>query len=114
TGAVERRRGKFELADGGTLFLDEIGDMSLETQAKLLRVIEEASFERLGGVKRISVDVRVIAATNKDLGALIREGTFREDLFYRINVVSLHLTPLRERRGDIPLLVEHFLAKYGE
>jgi DNA-binding NtrC family response regulator len=114
TGAVERRRGKFELADGGTLFLDEIGDMSLETQAKLLRVIEEASFERLGGVKRISVDARVIAATNKDLGALIREGKFREDLFYRINVVSLHLTPLRERRGDIPLLVEHFLAKYGE
>ena len=114
TGAVERRRGKFELADGGTLFLDEIGDMSLETQAKLLRVIEEASFERLGGVKRITVDARVIAATNKDLGVLIREGRFREDLFYRINVVSLHLTPLRERRGDIPLLVEHFLAKYGE
>jgi len=114
TGAVERRRGKFELADGGTLFLDEIGDMSLETQAKLLRVIEEASFERLGGVKRISVDVRVITATNKDLGALIREGRFREDLFYRINVVSLRLTPLRERRGDIPLLVDHFLAKYGK
>ena len=114
TGAVERRRGKFELADGGTLFLDEIGDMSLETQAKLLRVIEEASFERLGGVKRISVDVRVITATNKDLGALIREGRFREDLFYRINVVSLRLTPLRERRGDSPLLVDHFLAKYGK
>ena len=114
TGAVERRRGKFELADGGTLFLDEIGDMSLETQAKLLRVIEEASFERLGGVKRISVDVRVITATNKDLGALIREGRFHEDLFYRINVVSLRLTPLRERRGDIPLLVDHFLAKYGK
>jgi len=114
TGAVERRRGKFELADGGTLFLDEIGDMTLETQAKVLRVIEEASFERLGGVKRISVDVRVIAATNKDLGSLIREGKFREDLFYRINVVSLHLTALRERRGDIPLLVEHFLAKYSE
>jgi len=114
TGAVERRRGKFELADGGTLFLDEIGDMSLETQAKLLRVIEEASFERLGGVKRISVDVRVITATNKDLGALIREGRFREDLFYRINVVSLRLTPLRERHGDIPLLVDHFLAKYGK
>jgi DNA-binding NtrC family response regulator len=114
TGAIERKRGKFELADGGTLFLDEIGDMSLETQAKLLRVIEEASFERLGGVKRISVDARVIAATNKDLASLIREGKFREDLFYRINVVSLRLTPLRERRGDIPLLVEHFLAKYGE
>jgi DNA-binding NtrC family response regulator len=114
TGAVERKRGKFELADGGTLFLDEIGDMSLETQAKLLRVIEESSFERLGGVKRITVDARVIAATNKDLGSLIREGKFREDLFYRINVVSLRLTPLRERREDIPLLVEHFLAKYSE
>ncbi len=114
TGAVERKRGKFEMADGGTLFLDEIGDMTLEIQAKLLRVIEEASFERLGGVKRISVDARLIAATNKDLGALIREGKFREDLFYRINVVSLRLTPLRARRGDIPLLVNHFLAKYSE
>ena len=114
TGAVDRKRGKFELADGGTLFLDEIGDMSLETQAKLLRVIEESSFERLGGVKRISVDARIIAATNKDLPALIREGKFREDLFYRINVVPLHLPPLRQRRGDIPLLVEHFLVKYSE
>jgi two-component system response regulator AtoC len=113
TGAVERKRGKFELADGGTLFLDEIGDMSLDIQAKLLRVIEESSFERLGGVKRISVDARVIAATNKDLAALIREGKFRDDLFYRINVVSLRLAPLRERKGDIPLLVEHFLAKYS-
>ena len=114
TGAVERKRGKFELADGGTLFLDEIGDMSLEVQAKLLRVIEEACFERLGGVKRISVDARIITATNKDLPQLIREGKFREDLFYRINVVFFHLPPLRERRGDIPLLVEHFLAKYSE
>ena len=114
TGAVERKRGKFELADGGTLFLDEIGDMSLEVQAKLLRVIEESAFERLGGVKRISVDARIVTATNKDLPALIREGKFREDLFYRINVVSFHLPPLREHRGDIPLLVEHFLAKYSE
>jgi DNA-binding NtrC family response regulator len=114
TGAVERKRGKFELADGGTLFLDEIGDMSLDVQAKLLRVIEESSFERLGGVKRISVDARIIAATNRDLGVLIREGRFREDLFYRINVVALDLPPLRARPGDIPLLVEHFLAKYGE
>jgi DNA-binding NtrC family response regulator len=113
TGAVERKRGKFELADGGTLFLDEIGDMSLDIQAKLLRVIEESSFERLGGVKRISVDARVIAATNKDLAALIREGKFRDDLFYRINVVSLRLAPLREHKGDIPLLVEHFLVKYS-
>ena len=114
TGAVERKRGKFELANGGTIFLDEIGDMSLETQAKLLRVIEESSFERVGGVKRISVDARIIAATNKDLAALIRDGRFREDLFYRLNVVSLDLPPLRDRQGDIPLLVEHFLVKYGE
>ncbi len=114
TGAVERKRGKFELADGGTLFLDEIGDMSLEVQAKLLRVIEESAFERLGGVKRISVDARIVTATNKDLPTLIQEGKFREDLFYRINVVSFHLPPLREHRGDIPLLVEHFLAKYSE
>ena len=114
TGAVERKRGKFELADGGTLFLDEIGDMSLEVQAKLLRVIEESAFERLGGVKRITVDVRILSATNKDLPALIKQGKFREDLYYRINVVSFHLPPLRKRRGDIPLLVEHFLAKYSE
>jgi len=114
TGAVERKRGKFELADGGTLFLDEIGDMSLEVQAKLLRVIEESAFERLGGVKRITVDARILTATNKDLPALIRQGRFREDLYYRINVVSFHLPPLRERRQDIPLLVEHFLAKYSE
>ncbi len=114
TGAVERKRGKFELANGGTLLLDEIGDMSMDTQAKLLRVIEESSFERVGGVKRISVDARIIAATNKDLAALIRDGRFREDLFYRLNVVSLHLSPLRERQGDIPLLVGHFLAKYKE
>ncbi len=114
TGAVERKRGKFELADGGTLFLDEIGDMSPDIQAKLLRVIEESSFERVGGVKRVHVDVRLIAATNKDLPALIRAGKFRDDLYYRIHVVSLHLPPLREREVDIPLLVEHFLAKYGE
>jgi two-component system NtrC family response regulator len=114
TGAVERKRGKFELADGGTLFLDEIGDMSLDVQAKLLRVLEESAFERLGGVKRISVDARIIAATNQDLPARIREGKFREDLFYRINVVSLHLPPLRQRRGDIPLLVDHFIRKYAE
>ncbi|HEY9594971.1 MAG TPA: sigma-54 dependent transcriptional regulator [Spirochaetia bacterium] len=114
TGAIERKRGKFELADGGTLFLDEIGDMPIDIQAKLLRVIEESSFERVGGVKRITVDARLIAATNKDLPNLIREGRFREDLFYRLNVVSLRLAPLRERRGDIPLLVEHFLQKYAE
>jgi DNA-binding NtrC family response regulator len=114
TGAVDRKRGKFELADGGTLFLDEIGDMSLDTQAKLLRVIEESRFERVGGTKSISVDARIIAATNRDLTDLIGQGRFREDLFYRINVVSLRLAPLRDRRGDIPGLVEHFLAKYSE
>ena len=114
TGAVERKRGKFELADGGTLFLDEIGDMSLDTQSKVLRVMEESRFERVGGTKSISVDARIIAATNKDLPALIRQEKFREDLFYRIHVVSLHIPPLRERRGDIPLLVEHFLKKYSE
>jgi DNA-binding NtrC family response regulator len=113
TGAVERKRGKFELAHGGTLFLDEIGDMSPEVQAKLLRVIEEAAFERVGGVKRISVDARIVAATNQDLAALIRVGRFREDLYYRLNVVSLRLPPLRERRGDIPLLVDYFLGKYA-
>jgi DNA-binding NtrC family response regulator len=113
TGAVERKRGKFELAHGGTLFLDEIGDMSPEVQAKLLRVIEESAFERVGGVKRISVDARIVAATNQDLAALIRAGRFREDLFYRLNVVSLRLPPLRERRADIPLLVDHFLGKYA-
>jgi len=113
TGAVERKRGKFELADGGTLFLDEIGDMSIEVQAKLLRVIEEASFERLGGVKRISVDARIVAATNQDLSTLIRAGRFREDLYYRLAVVSLGLPPLRERRGDIPLLLEHFLGRFA-
>jgi DNA-binding NtrC family response regulator len=113
TGAVERKRGRFELADGGTLFLDEIGDMSLEVQAKLLRVIEESSFERLGGVKRLSVDVRLVAATNSDLTELIKRGAFREDLYYRVNVVSLNLTPLRERREDVPLLVEHLLDKYA-
>jgi transcriptional regulator with PAS, ATPase and Fis domain len=113
TGAVERTTGKFELADGGTLFLDEIGDMSLDVQSKLLRVLEESSFERLGGVKRISVDVRIVAATNQDLETRIAQGKFREDFFYRINVVTLRLPPLRERRGDIPLLVDHFLAKYA-
>jgi DNA-binding NtrC family response regulator len=114
TGAVERKRGKFELADGGTLFLDEIGDMSLEVQAKLLRVIEESSFERVGGTKSITVDTRIIAATNKDLAAGIRDGKFREDLFYRINVVSIQLPPLRERRADIGPLTEHFIQKYAE
>jgi two-component system response regulator AtoC len=113
TGAIERQIGKFEIADGGTIFLDEIGDMSLEIQAKLLRVIEESSFERVGGTRRIHVDVRIITATNKDLVKLMHEGRFRNDLYYRINVMSFHLTPLRERREDIPLLMDLFIKKYN-
>ncbi|MGO8695932.1 MAG: sigma-54-dependent transcriptional regulator [Rectinemataceae bacterium] len=113
TGAVERRLGKFELAHRGTLFLDEIGDMSPAVQAKLLRVLEESGFERVGGTKRIEVDIRVIAATNKDLPELIRRGEFRDDLYYRINIVNLRMPPLRERRDDIPLLVDYFVAKYA-
>jgi len=113
TGAVERRLGKFELAHRGTLFLDEIGDMSPQVQSKLLRVLEESSFERVGGTKSIEVDIRVIAATNKDLGELMRRGEFRDDLYYRINIVNLRLPPLRERRDDIPHLVNYFIAKYA-
>lgn len=114
TGAIEKRLGRFEIADKGTLFLDEIGDMSLDTQAKLLRVIEESCFERLGGTKRINVNLRLIVATNKNLSQLIKEGKFREDLYYRINVVSFHLLPLRKRKEDIPLLINHFIIKYNE
>jgi two-component system nitrogen regulation response regulator NtrX len=108
TGAVSRRRGRFELADRGTLFLDEIGDMSLKTQAKVLRVLEEQSFERVGGKETLKVDVRVVAASNQDLLELIAQGRFREDLYYRLNVVPIEVPPLRERKEDIPLLVEHF------
>ncbi len=113
TGAIERKIGKFEIAHGGTLFLDEIGDMSSEVQAKLLRVIEENSFERVGGTKRIDVDVRIIAATNRNLEKLMEKGEFREDLYYRINVVSFFLPPLRERKEDIPILARHFIQKYN-
>ena len=112
TGALARRRGRFELADGGTLFLDEVGDMSLKTQAKVLRALEEQSFERIGGKETVKVDVRVIAASNRDLAALIAEGRFREDLYYRLNVIPIEVPPLRARREDIPLLVEHFLALF--
>jgi DNA-binding NtrC family response regulator len=113
TGAYTRKPGKFEQADGGTLFLDEVADMSMMTQSKVLRVLQEKSFERLGGDRTIKVDVRVIAATNKSLVHKMKEGTFRVDLFYRLKVVSMYLPPLRERRGDIPLLVEHFINKFN-
>ncbi len=108
TGAVADRAGKFEQADGGTLFLDEVGDMSLDAQAKVLRALETGVITRVGGSKPIEVDVRVIAATNKDLAREIEEGQFREDLFYRLNVVPIHVPPLRERREDIPMLIQHF------
>lgn len=111
TGAVEMKRGKFELADGGTLFLDEIGDMSLATQAKVLRVLQEQRFNRVGGSKTIQVDVRVIGASNKHLAEEIKKGNFREDLYYRLNVIPLHIPPLRERKDDIGLLVKNFLIE---
>ena len=111
TGALIQRRGRFELADGGSLFLDEIGDISLELQPKLLRAIQEQEFERLGSSRTISVNVRLIAATHRDLGAMIKEEKFREDLFYRFNVFPIEIPPLRERREDIPLLVNYFVSK---
>ena len=111
TGAHERRKGKFDLANGGTLFLDEIGDMSLRTQAKILRIIQEQNFERVGGSRPIQVDVRIVAATNKDLQKEIEAGRFRQDLYYRLNVIPIHVPPLRERLQDIPLLVEDFLTQ---
>jgi DNA-binding NtrC family response regulator len=113
TGAIERKLGKFQIASGGTLFLDEIGDMPVDIQAKLLRVIEENSFERVGGTQRIEVNVRIVAATNQKLEELIKQGRFREDLYYRINVVAFEIPPLRERRQDIPLLAGHFLDIYA-
>src|ERR671912_839946 len=113
TGAVADRRGKFEAAAGGTIFLDEIGDMSLKTQAKVLRVLQEQVTEPVGSTMRVQVDVRVLAATNKDLQAEIRAGNFREDLFFRLNVIPIFVPPLRERAEDIPLLVEHFIADFA-
>lgn len=112
TGAEKQRRGRFEIADGGTLFLDEIGDLPPATQVKLLRVLQEEQFERVGGTQTINVDVRVITATNKNIEQLIKEGKFREDLYYRINVVTILIPPLRERKDDIVHLVNHFIAKY--
>jgi two-component system, NtrC family, nitrogen regulation response regulator GlnG len=114
TDAKERRLGKLELAHGGSVFFDEIGDMPPELQVKLLRSLQERAFERVGGHELIRMDVRVLAATHRDLDGLMKAGRFREDLFYRLNVVSISLPALRERRGDIPLLAEHFLAKYSE
>ncbi|HXI84505.1 MAG TPA: sigma-54 dependent transcriptional regulator [Verrucomicrobiae bacterium] len=113
TGAVERRTGRFELADGGTLFLDEVGELEPQIQVKLLRVLEERAFERVGGAKTLQVDVRLVAATNKDLKKLVSEGKFRDDLFYRLSVVTVDLPPLRERRDDIPLLVKSFLDEFS-
>jgi two-component system nitrogen regulation response regulator NtrX len=108
TGAVSRKKGKFDMADGGTLFLDEIGDMSLKTQAKVLRILQERNFERVGGTEKISVDVRVVAATNKDLEEEMRKGNFREDLYYRLNVIPFYIPPVRERAEDIALFVINF------
>jgi two-component system nitrogen regulation response regulator NtrX len=113
TGAVSDRAGKFEQADGGTLFLDEIGDMSPSAQAKVLRVLQDGVVTRIGGSKPVQVDVRVLAATNKELESEIKEGRFREDLYYRLNVVPITVPPLRERREDIPLLVVHFLQQFA-
>ncbi len=113
TNASRQRAGRFELADGGTLFLDEIGEVAVSTQVKLLRVLQEKEFERVGGVSTIGVDVRIVAATNRDLVTMVDAGDFREDLYYRLNVVPVTVPPLRDRRDDIPNLVAHFLLKYS-
>jgi transcriptional regulator with GAF, ATPase, and Fis domain len=113
TGSDARQIGRFELADGGTIFLDEIGDMPLELQSKLLRIIQDGEFERLGSPRTIKTDVRIIAATNRDLVEEIKNGRFREDLFYRLNVFPITMPPLRQRKEDIPLLVNHFVAKFN-
>jgi len=113
TGAVQRRLGRFEMADGGTIFLDEVGELLPDTQAALLRVLQEREFERVGGERPIHVDVRVIAATNRDLEAALANGKFREDLFYRLNVFPIEAPPLRERRDDILMLVEYFVHRYA-
>jgi DNA-binding NtrC family response regulator len=114
TSAIASKKGLFEVADKGSLFLDEIGTMSMDTQSKILRVLQDRKFMHLGGVHELQVDVRIIAATNVDLRQLVREGKFREDLFYRLNVITIDLPPLRQRKEDIPLLVDHFLRKYSE
>jgi two-component system NtrC family response regulator/two-component system response regulator HydG len=114
TGAIGLKEGRFELADGGTLFLDEIGDIPPSLQIKLLRVLQQKEFERVGGTKTIKVDVRLLAATNRDLNDLVKTGRFREDLFYRLNVVAVTLPPLRSRKGDVPSLVSHFISRYAK
>ncbi|MBI3358616.1 MAG: sigma 54-interacting transcriptional regulator [Nitrospirae bacterium] len=114
TGAIKTKKGRFDLADGGTLFLDEIGDLPLQVQVKLLQVLQERSFERVGGIETLTVDVRTVAATHRDLEKAIVSGAFREDLYYRLNVIPIFLPPLRKRREDIPLLVRHFLDKFNK
>jgi transcriptional regulator with PAS, ATPase and Fis domain len=114
TGATKSKSGRFELANGGTLFLDEIGDISLPLQTKLLRILETKQFEKVGGSKSISINARIITATNKNLEEEIQAGRFREDLFYRINVVNIHLPPLRERIDDLPLLIDHFIQSFNK
>ena len=114
TGALQRRLGRFELADGGTLFLDEVGDLPLETQIALLRVLQEREFERVGGTEVLRADVRVISATNRDLQAAIADGAFRSDLYYRLNVFPIKLPPLRDRKEDVPLLVNYFVDRYAK
>ena len=114
TGAIAMRKGRFEMADGGTLFLDEVGDFSQATQIKLLRVLQEREFERLGGTRTISVDVRIIAATSRDLIELMEQGNFRQDLYYRLNVFPIRVPPLRERKSDILLLADHFVTRYAK
>ncbi len=114
TSAIASKKGLFEIANNGTLFLDEIGTMGMDTQAKILRVLQDKRFMHLGGVQEIQVDVRIIAATNVDLRQAVREGKFREDLYYRLNVITVDLPPLRNRREDIPLLAAHFLKRYSD
>jgi two-component system, NtrC family, response regulator len=114
TGATATRSGRFEMADGGTLFLDEIGDISPTVQVKLLRFLEEREFERVGGNRTYKVDVRIVAATHRDLQKKIQDGSFREDLYYRLNVIEIHVPALRERPGDIPVLAQHFLKRYAD
>src|ERR1700758_2229510 len=113
TGAVQRRVGRFEMAQGGTIFLDEVGELSADTQVALLRVLQEREFERLGGDQPIHVDVRVVTATNRDLEAAVSNGSFRQDLFYRLNVFPVEMPPLRERQEDIPVLMEYFIGRYA-